>query len=129
VPFTPAGGQIVMAFGVDDRIEIERRVLERRHDTSGLIGKKDVWRYRVRIGVKSRWAEPVKLTLLDLVPVARDADIEVAVLDGTTPPTREDPERPGVRAWDLELRPREERVVELRYEVRLPRGVPVAGLE
>lgn len=129
VPFTPAGGEIKMAFGADDRIEIDRRVLERRHDTSGLIGKKDVWRYHVRIGVKSRWAEPVKLTLLDLVPVARDAEIEVAVLDGSTKPTREDPERPGVRAWDLELRPREERVVDLRYEVRVPRGFPLAGLE
>ena len=118
-----------MAFGADERIEIDRRVLERKHDTSGLLGKKDVWRYRVQIGVKSRWAEPVKLTLLDLIPVARDAEIEVTVLDGSTKPSREDPERPGVRAWELELRPREERVVELKYEVRYPRGFPVAGLE
>ena len=129
VPSTPAGGEVKMAFGADDRIEIDRRVLERKHDTSGLIGKRDVWRYRVRISVKSRWAEPVKLTLLDLVPVARDAEIEVALLDGSTRPSREDPERPGVRAWDLELGPREERAVELRYEVRHPRGVPVSGLE
>jgi uncharacterized protein (TIGR02231 family) len=129
VPFTPAGGELKMAFGADERIEIDRRVLERKHDTSGLLGKKDVWRYRVQIGVKSRWAEPVKLTLLDLIPVARDAEIEVTVLDGSTKPSREDPERPGVRAWELELRPREERVVELKYEVRYPRGFPVAGLE
>ena len=129
LPFTPAGGEIKLAFGADERIEIDRRVLERRHDTAGLIGKKDVWRYRVRIAVKSRWSEPVKLTLLDLVPVARDAEIEVAVLDGSTRPSREDPERPGVRGWDLELKPREERVVELRYEVRHPRGMALAGLE
>lgn len=129
LPFTPPGGELKLAFGADERVEIERRVLERRHDTSGLIGKKDVWQYRVRIGVKSRWSEPVKLTLLDLVPVARDAEIEVAVLDGSTRPSREDPERPGVRAWELELAPREERAVELRYEVRHPRGLPVAGLE
>jgi uncharacterized protein (TIGR02231 family) len=129
VPFTPPAGEIRMAFGADDRVEIERRVVERKHDTSGLIGKKDVWRYRVRLSVKSRWNEPVKLTLLDLVPVARDGEIEVAVLDGTTRATREDPERPGVRAWDLDLRPREERVIELAYEVRVPRGVAVAGLD
>ncbi len=74
-----------------------------------------------------KWLD--KLTLLDLVPVARDGEIEVAVLDGSTRATREDPERPGVRAWDLELKAREERVVELRYEVRHPRGASVAGLE
>ena len=126
---TPAGGDLQLAFGADDRIEIERRVLERKHDTSGLLDKKDVWRYRVRIGVKSRWDEPVRLTLLDLVPVPRDATIEVAVLDGSTRPTREDLERPGVRAWELDLKPRQEQVVEIRYEVRHPRGAAIAGLE
>lgn len=129
LPFTPAGGELKLAFGADDRIEIDRRVLERKHDTAGLVSKDDVWRYRVRIGVKSRWGEPVKVTLLDLVPVARDAKIKVEVLDGSTRATREDPERPGVRAWELTLAPREERVVELRYEVRAPRGFAVAGLE
>ena len=129
LPFTPAGGELKLAFGADDRIEIDRRVLERTHDTAGLVSKDDVWRYRVRIGVKSRWNEPVKVTLLDLVPVSRDAKIDVAVLDGSTRATREDPERPGVRAWELTLAPREERVVELRYEVRAPRGFAVAGLE
>jgi len=129
LPFTPAGGEVKLAFGADDRVEIDRRVLERKHDTAGLVNKDDVWSYRVRIGVKSRWAEPVKLTLLDLVPVARDATIHVDVLDGSTKPTREDPERPGVRAWDLELGPREERVVELRYRVSAPRGEVLAGLE
>ena len=127
--FTPAGGELKLAFGADDRIEIDRRVLERKHDTAGLVSKDDVWRYRVRIGVKNRWNEPVKVTLLDLMPVARDAKIHVAVLDGSTKATREDPERPGVRAWELTLRPKEERVVELRYEVRAPRGFEVAGLE
>jgi uncharacterized protein (TIGR02231 family) len=126
---TPAGGELELAFGADDRVEIERRVLERKHDTSGLLDKKDVWRYHVRITVKSRWDEPVRLTLLDLVPVARDATIEVAVLDGSTRPNREDPERPGVRAWQLELKPRQEQVVELRYEVHHPRGIVIAGLE
>lgn len=129
LPFTPAGGELKLAFGADDRVEIDRRVLERKHDTAGLVSKEDVWRYRVRIGVKSRWDEPVKVTLLDLVPVARDAKIRVELLDGSTKATREDPERPGVRAWELTLAPKEERVVELRYEVRAPRGFAVAGLE
>jgi uncharacterized protein (TIGR02231 family) len=129
VPATPAGGEVELAFGADERIEIERKVLDRRHESAGLISKDEVWRYRVRISVKSRWAAPASVKLLDLVPVSRDEKIAVKVLDGTTPATREDPERPGVRAWELTLGPREERVVELRYEVRYPRDLPVAGLE
>jgi hypothetical protein len=55
--------------------------------------------------------------------------VKVAVLEGTTAATREDPERPGVRIHELALGAREEKVIELRYEVRYPRGFPIVGLE
>jgi uncharacterized protein (TIGR02231 family) len=129
LPATPPGAELELAFGADDRVEIDRKVLERRHESAGLLSKDEVYRYRVRISARNRYQAPVALKLLDLVPVSRDEKIEVRLLDGTTPATREDPERPGVRAWELALAPREEKVVELRYEVRYPRGFPVAGLE
>jgi uncharacterized protein (TIGR02231 family) len=129
IPATPPGGELQLAFGVDERIEVERKVLERRRESSGLLTKDDVVRYRVRIAVKNRYATQVALKLLDLVPVSRDEKIRVELLDGTTAPTREDPERPGVRTWELSLAPREEKTVELRYEIRFPRAFPVAGLE
>lgn len=129
IPATPPGGEIELAFGADDRVEIDRKVLERKRETAGLLTKDEVMRYRVRISVKNRYAAPVQVKLLDLVPVSRDEKIRVEVLDGTTAPTREDPERPGVRIHELSLGAREEKVVELRYEVRWPRGFPISGLE
>jgi uncharacterized protein (TIGR02231 family) len=129
LPLTPPGGELRLGFGADDRIEIERKVLERRHETAGLVSKDDVWRYRVRISVKNRYAAPIALALEDLVPVSRDEKIKVTLLDGTTAGAKEDPSRPGVRTWDLALAPRKEAVVELRYEVRSPQGLAVAGLE
>lgn len=129
LPFTPPGGEIELAFGQDARVEVERKVLERKHETAGLVSKDDVYRYRVRVKLQSRYAKPVAVRLLDLVPVSREEKIEVKILDGTTAPTREDPDRPGVRIHELTLAPREERVIELRYEVRTPRGYPVSGLD
>jgi uncharacterized protein (TIGR02231 family) len=129
IPATPPGGELELAFGADDRVEVERKVLERRRESAGIISKDEVFRYRVRIAVKNRYAAPVAVKLLDLVPVSRDEKIRVTVLEGTTAPTREDPERPGVRVYELTLGPREERVLELRYEVRFPRGFPISGLE
>ncbi len=41
----------------------------------------------------------------------------------------EDPERPGVRVWELTLPAKGEQVVELRYEVKWPKGFPIQGLE
>ncbi len=129
LPATPAGGELELAFGADGRVEIERKVLDRRHESAGLISKDEVYAYRVRTSVKNRWAAPVAVKLLDLVPVSRDEKIQVKLLDGTTAATREDPERPGVRVYELTLAPREEKVIELRYEVRYPRGFPISGLE
>jgi uncharacterized protein (TIGR02231 family) len=129
IPATPPGGELELAFGADPRVEIDRKVLERRRESAGVISKDEVYRYRVRIAVKNRYAAPVSVKLLDLVPVSRDEKIRVELLEGTTVSTREDPERPGVRTWDLALAPREERAIELRYEIRFPRGFPVAGLE
>jgi uncharacterized protein (TIGR02231 family) len=126
---TPPGGELELAFGVDDRLEVERKVLERRRETAGLVSKDEVTRYRVRTVVKNRWAAPVVVKLLDLVPVSQDEKIRVELVDGTTAATRGDPERPGVRIHELALAPREERTIELRYEVRHPRGFPIAGLE
>jgi len=126
---TPPGGELELAFGADDRIEIDRKVLERRRASAGFISKDEVYRYRVRIAVKNRYAAPVTVKLLDLVPASRDEKIRVELLEGTTAATREDPERPGVRVWELSLAAREEKVVELRYEIRFPRDFPIAGLE
>jgi uncharacterized protein (TIGR02231 family) len=125
---TPPGGELELAFGADPRVEIDRKVLERRRETAGLLTKDEVIRYRARITVKSRYASPVAVKLLDLVPVSRDERIQVTLLDGTSP-AREDAERPGVRVYELALGAREEKVIELRYEVRYPRAFAVAGLE
>jgi uncharacterized protein (TIGR02231 family) len=129
LPFTPPGGELELAFGQDGRVEVERHVLERKRESAGLISKDEVIRYRVRVNVKNRYGAAVGVRLLDLVPVSRDEKIAVKILEGTAAPTREDPDRPGVRIHELTLAPREERTLELRYEVRSPRGFPVAGLE
>jgi uncharacterized protein (TIGR02231 family) len=126
---TPPGGELKLSFGADPRLELERRVVERRHETAGVFGGDHVWRYHVRTTVKNRYAVATTLTLLDLVPVSRDEAIKVKLLDGSTPATGEDPQRPGVKRWELKLEPKETRVVELRYEVRYPKDFPIQGLE
>lgn len=126
---TPPGGELKLAFGADGRVEVERRVVERRSETAGLLTKEEVVRYRVRTTVKNRYPAATTVRLLDLVPVSRDEAITVKVLDGTSAATGSDPDRPGVRFTEVTLPPRGEQVLELRYEVRFPRGTQVQGLE
>ncbi len=130
LPLVAPGDKVELAFGADDRVRVERKVVERFRDERGLLGKDESIRYRVRTTVKNLYGKPVKVKLVDRVPVSRDGEVEVALLDGTTKPTeKEDPMKRGVRVHLLELPAKGEKVVELRYEVRWPKGTAITGLE
>jgi len=124
----PPDGELKLAFGPDPRIRVERKVLERSRDESGLFSKTEEIRYRTRTTVKNHHAAVVELVLRDLVPVSQDEDIGVRVLDGTTRPDAADEAKPGVKAWTLKLAPGEERVIELRYAISYPKGQTIEGL-
>jgi uncharacterized protein (TIGR02231 family) len=125
---TPPGGELTLSFGADPRVEVERRVLERRHETAGVVSKDEVWRYAARITVKNRWSQKVALKLIDLVPVSRDEAVEVKVLEGTTA-AAEDRDRPGVGGHQHERGPRPEPTLGIPRQVRVPTGLEVSGLE
>jgi uncharacterized protein (TIGR02231 family) len=130
LPTVPPQDEVKLAFGADHRVKVERKLVERKHDTSGLFSKEDSYRYHFRTTVKNLYTDPTTVTLLDQVPVSRDSSIQIKVLDGSTPATeKEDPSKPGVRAYKLTLNPGVEKAIDLLYEVRSPQGVEVAGLE
>lgn len=129
LPDVPAGDKLKLAFGPDPRIKIERKVVDRTHEETGVFSKREVIRYRIRTTVKNLYENEVEVSLLDRLPVSRDEDIEVKVLEGTTKSTEpDDPMKPGVKTWRLQLAPGQEKVVELRFEVSFPRGQPIQGL-
>lgn len=130
LPLVPPGDEIKLAFGPDDRVKVERKIIERTHETTGVFSKEDLYRYRIRTTVKNLYPTPVTVTLLDQVPVSRDETIKVTILDNSTKPTEpEDPTKPGVRRYTYTLQPKAEQVIELGYDVRFPRGQMIGGLE
>jgi uncharacterized protein (TIGR02231 family) len=130
LPLVPPGDEINLAFGPDDRVKVERKVIERKHETTGVFSKEDLYRYRIRTTVKNLYPTPVTVTVLDQVPVSRDETIKVTILDSSTKPTEpDDPAKPGVRRYTYTLQPKAEQVIELGYEVRFPKGQMIGGLE
>lgn len=122
LPAVPVGGELAFAFGADDRVKVERKV-QRFHETSGLIVKDDVFRYRVRTTLKNLYPHKVTVEALEQVPVSREEVISVKVLDASTPASKPaDPMKPGVRSYKVSLEPNAEQVIVLEYEVRAPRG-------
>ncbi|MFZ5876304.1 MAG: mucoidy inhibitor MuiA family protein [Nitrospirota bacterium] len=130
LPLTVPGDDITLAFGPDDRVKVERKIIERKHETTGVFSKEDLYRYRIRTTVKNLYSTPVTVTILDQVPISRDETIKVTIRDNSTKPTEpEDPTKPGVRRYTYTLQPKAEQVIELGYEVRFPKGQVIGGLE
>ncbi len=126
----PAGDDLKLGFGADDRVKIERTIVERRHETAGVFSKEELLRYDIRTRLRNLRDEAIDVLVVDRIPVSRDQTIAVKVLDGTTPTNQpDDPEKPGVRKTLVHLEPQSEQVLELRYEVRWPPGRQPNGLE
>jgi len=121
------GDEIELAFGADPRIKVERKVLDRTRDDYGVFSRRERLTYKVRTTVQSLYREAVEVELVDRLPVSRDEEIEVKVLEATAGAI-EDAAKPGVRTWKLSLQPRKEQVVEVGYEVSYPAGVRIVGL-
>jgi uncharacterized protein (TIGR02231 family) len=130
LPLIPPGDELKLAFGPDDRVKVERQMIERKHETTGVFSKEDLYRYRIRTTAKNLYSTPVTVTILDQVPISRDETIKVSVLDGSTKPTEpDDPTKPGVRHYTYTLPPHAEQAIDLGYEVRFPKGQMVGGLD
>ncbi len=130
LPLVPPGDEINLAFGPDDRVKVERTIIERKHETTGVFSKEDLYRFRIRTTVKNLYPTPVTVTILDQVPISRDETIKVTILDDSTKPTEpDDPAKPGVRRYTYTLQAKAEQVIELGYDVRFPKGQIIGGLD
>ena len=70
------------------------------------------------IAAPSERAIPV--TVIDQIPVAQNADIKIELLGKSAPTRRDMDDKRGLLAWDMDVKPDEEKVVEFGYRVTWP---------
>lgn len=123
----PAGGELALAFGVDERIEIRHTLVEDTRGSQGLLRKSESRQRQFLVEITNRHSIPLEITVLDRMPVARDERIQVTLTDGSEEPTRRDlDDRPGILAWTREYAPGESR--RLRYGFRITYPEDVEGI-
>ncbi len=103
-PQVEAGGQLALAFGVDDAVKVSVNVLQDEQGETGVLNKEQLVTRRWRYQFVSGHQQPMPLTVLDIWPVPRHELVKVAPLASSPAPTRQQVEgKPGVLAWDLTL--------------------------
>jgi uncharacterized protein (TIGR02231 family) len=106
-----------LSLGVDRGVVVERRLKREFSKRRFLKNKKSESREWV-ITLKNNKSTPVKIRLLDQIPVSVNSDIKVEVLDLSG--GKLDREK-GFVEWKLELQPGEKKEVLLKYIVKYPK--------
>jgi len=120
--------KIELSFGVDDRIQVDYRMVSDEHSQSGIISKDKVVNRLYRVEITNHHTTPFNIVLLEHIPVSQDERIEVELSKQTTPPTKKDlDDRLGVMEWRNNYKPNEKKKITIGYEVRYPKELKVRG--
>jgi uncharacterized protein (TIGR02231 family) len=112
-----------LGFGADDKVKIERSVVNRNEGSAGLIvttSKTDERSFKTN--VRNGHDFPIHVAIEDRLPVSENEDIQVEMLPSTTPPTASNlRDKRGVLEWAFEAKPGEGRDIAFAWRVRWPK--------
>ncbi|MEV6768268.1 DUF4139 domain-containing protein [Nocardia sp. NPDC051030] len=120
------GEERELALGVDDRIRIERELV-RRNATKATLGSTRRTEVEYTITVANHGTRPATVTVLDRLPVSRDASITVK--ETAAKPEPADRDELGVLTWKTNLEPQAQTTITFGYRVESGKGVTVFGLD
>lgn len=121
---TAPGAELELHLGVDDRVAVERELMERTPHKAllgGKIGAVERWRIEVRNGRPT----PVRIVVRERVPVSRHPDVQVVDVEVKPEPAERD--ELGRLEWMASVEPGGTWEAGVRFGVRHPREVPVVG--
>jgi len=116
-----------LSFGVDDRVKVKRELVKSLTSKTGLLGNRTKVEFTYKTTVENYHSKPVKMTLIEQVPVTQNKDISVN-LSKLEPKPDETNKDNGTFKFNLELQPQQKLVVNLIYSVEYPTGKQISGL-
>lgn len=121
---TAPGAELELALGVDDRVAVERELVERTpHRTllGGKVSAVERWRIEVRNGRSAQ----ARIVVRDRLPVSRHPDVQVVDVEVEPEPAERD--ELGRLEWTASVAPGGTWQASTRFGVRHARDVPVVG--
>jgi uncharacterized protein (TIGR02231 family) len=113
-----------VSMGRDKRIVVKREKLKDL-STRNVIGLNEKQAEAWEISIRNTKSEPVKVVVEDQIPVSRNNQIEVTVID--VGGARQDTYS-GKLTWKLNLKPTENKKLNYKFEVKYPKDRRVNGL-
>ncbi|GFO60406.1 hypothetical protein GMST_27310 [Geomonas silvestris] len=120
-----AGEKFDLFFGADDRVKVKREV-NRVGKQGGILGNSRI-SYRVSVELDNFKKQPIRLSLLDQLPLAGNEEIKVKLEEEKPAPDERKPD--GTLVWKLNLAPGEKKKLSYDIVIEYPKGRTLTGAE
>jgi uncharacterized protein (TIGR02231 family) len=119
--FVAPGDSVDLGFGADDKIKVQRAPVNRKENEPTWFNQSKIETREFKTTVKNLHAFPVKVQVIDQLPVSDNTAISVEMSTMTTPPTEKQVgDKRGVMSWTLDLAPGESKDIHFAYKLKWP---------
>lgn len=103
-----------LSLGKDQKLQVKRTLLK-NESKEKVIGDKIVKTYAYYMELKNHKNNTVKITLQDQIPITQNSEIEIELVNGSKGKLNE---ITGLMEWDLKLKPKETKKINLVYAIK-----------
>jgi hypothetical protein len=127
LPTTVNSDSFEIALGIDDKIVIERNLLNKYTESGGFLSGNTQVTYTYEIKIKNNRPTAELVVLSDHLPISMNEDIQVELLE----PKRDSQTLSSdkIITWNVQLAAGEEKVIQLKFKVIHPADIKIYGLE
>ena len=121
IGFVAPGDGVDLGFGGDDKIKVRRAPVNRKENDPTWYNQTKIETREFVTSVENLHAFPIKVEVVDQMPVSENTAISVDLSPATTPPTEKQVgDKRGVMSWTLDLRPGESKEIRFAYRLKWP---------
>jgi uncharacterized protein (TIGR02231 family) len=121
IGFVAPGDGVDLGFGGDDKVKIQRAPVNRKENDPTWYNQTKIETREFATSVKNLHAFPIKVEVIDQMPVSENVAIAVDLSPSTTPPTEKQVgDQRGVMSWTLDLKPGESKDIRFAYRLKWP---------
>ncbi|GAA6191210.1 hypothetical protein NBRC116597_11290 [Phaeobacter sp. NW0010-22] len=118
-----SGEQADIAFGPIDGLQLSRDILARNEGDTGIISRSNQKTETVEIKIDNLTKQNWPLRLLDRIPYSEQEDLQISWTARPMPSDQNVDNRRGILAWDMKLKPGDERTILLETTLNWPEGM------
>lgn len=122
----PPDDKMNVFLGIDNSLSVEKKLIKKFTEYSGLMSKSQKITYEYEINITNGKNKDVKIIVEDNYPVSLNEKIKVDLIE----PKKRDVEitKDGIIKWNLILKPRSKKSLNLKFNIEYPKDIEVSGI-